>query len=539
MKKYLLNIIILYVLSIILLGTCSYSFNSSGNVGEENVLPHVTFVINSEENRTLLPVAPLFAKYSFDFSANEGQTEPEENPVEVPVSGSSYSFSLAPGSWTVIVRGLIHIENIPGIEDGYYEGAVSEPVDFIIGFSGLNTVNVTVKSGIKEDIKGLFSYNVSFPENVINGSLFIQDLYEQDIIGLNPIDLINIENRSGTIALNPGYYFLKLELENNDHNKAYRTEILHIYSGLTTEAGSGNGYTFNSAHFTPMVTINGQVKLTETDGLDPRGTVFIFRDSAYTQLVDFVEFDEFGIWNSRISSLYTSLYMRTEVTYIGFDSFTKDKGPVNVNSANAADWIIDAELLFLCGTLQLETAAEIAETPVLSLYKDPGYNDIITNSFFIDDNGVWNTIITPNYNNVYLKAVVIYIDYPLPIESIKGPIDVNSSDESDWIIFCLLPNTVITIGDPSVKLYLNNDITPLDNNGSTIVGNAGDGLFTVSISAVSYSEIKWFVNGNLVAQGTGRTLIILPKRISGIYLVNVEATTGGIKNVGTHSFVVE
>jgi hypothetical protein len=443
MKKLHIGLLVLF-LGLILLSGCTQSFNPPiGGSQKNDALQQVIFLINSPEGRTLLPAAPSFDKYRFTFTANDGQAEPEENPLETDGSLDSYSVSLAFGSWTVVVEGLIHIENIPGIADGYYEGAVSAPVTFDVNFSDSTTVNVTVNGEIKNGIKGLFSYAVSFPDDVIAGALQLQDINEQAIDGLDPVDLT--ENRAGTIALNPGYYFLKVELENADHSKAYKTEIMHIYSGLTTTADSSNGYAFTAANFAPMKTINGQVTLTGTDGLDPAGTVFLYRDSAYAQLIDTVVFDETGAWSARISTLY---------------------------------------------------------------------------------------------NNVYLKADVEYTGYAL-VERTKGPVAISSNNIQDWTINCLLPNTVISIGDPSVKLYLNGSVTPLINNSSTILGSAGVGLFTVSIDAVTYTEIKWFVNGNLAAQGTGRTSIILPKRTAGIYRVTVEATAGGVKNTGTHSFVIE
>jgi hypothetical protein len=102
------------------------------------------------------------------------------------------------------------------------------------------------------------------------------------------------------------------------------------------------------------------------------------------------------------------------------------------------------------------------------------------------------------------------------------------------------PNTGVDIGNPSVKLYLNGSASPLAEGGTTAIGSAGEGTFTVSIAAGSYSAIVWYLNGAVAAQGAAKTSIALPKRNAGTFLVIVEATpTGGDKNTGSHCFTVQ
>jgi hypothetical protein len=102
------------------------------------------------------------------------------------------------------------------------------------------------------------------------------------------------------------------------------------------------------------------------------------------------------------------------------------------------------------------------------------------------------------------------------------------------------PNTEIPIGNPSVKLYLDSGSTALAHNGSTNLGSATAGTYTVSIDSGSYSEILWYLNGSPQAQALGKTAIVLSKRTAGKYLVTVEATPdGGAKQSGVHTFTVE
>jgi hypothetical protein len=101
------------------------------------------------------------------------------------------------------------------------------------------------------------------------------------------------------------------------------------------------------------------------------------------------------------------------------------------------------------------------------------------------------------------------------------------------------PNTGIPVGDPSVKLYLNGGTAPLAHNGTTSI-SMGTGTYTISIDSGAYTEIIWHLNGNPQTQAQGNTSIILSKRTAGNYLVTVEATpSGGVKNSGAHTFVVQ
>ena len=95
----------------------------------------------------------------------------------------------------------------------------------------------------------------------------------------------------------------------------------------------------------------------------------------------------------------------------------------------------------------------------------------------------------------------------------------------------------IGIGNPSVKFFMNGE--PLEENSTQI--NRGTGTYTVSIdSEITYLQIIWYLNGNIVAQGESRTSIILSKQTAGTFHITVEATpAGGMKDSGSHSFVVQ
>jgi hypothetical protein len=100
------------------------------------------------------------------------------------------------------------------------------------------------------------------------------------------------------------------------------------------------------------------------------------------------------------------------------------------------------------------------------------------------------------------------------------------------------PNTEIPIGNASVKLYLDDESTPLAHNGTTDIA-LGTGIFTVSIDSGTYTSIVWYLNGTEVAGGSGKTSISLSNKTAKTFLVMVEAQpSGGTKNSGIHTFVV-
>ena len=100
------------------------------------------------------------------------------------------------------------------------------------------------------------------------------------------------------------------------------------------------------------------------------------------------------------------------------------------------------------------------------------------------------------------------------------------------------PNAPIEVGNPSVKLYLDDETTPLAHNGSTSIVQ-GTGIYRVSIDA-GYTSIVWYLNGTPLTQYQGAASITLSKQTAGTFLVTVEATpAGGEKQSGTHSFTVQ
>jgi len=90
--------------------------------------------------------------------------------------------------------------------------------------------------------------------------------------------------------------------------------------------------------------------------------------------------------------------------------------------------------------------------------------------------------------------------------------------------------------DSSIKIFL--DGSPLENHGVTTFSEEAAN-FIVGIASGNYSEIIWYINGNVVAQGTSRTSLALSKLTSGAYNVTVEAAKADeVKNSASHTFII-
>ena len=541
---------ILVILSFLLVGGCSDILNPSAekHAGKSSV--PVTISISDSVGRTLLPDTPVFEKYQLTFTANSGQTEPEENPVELENS-SQYTLVLEPGSWTVSVIGMVLIENMPGIDDGYYEAAASGPVNFTAGAGASNTIAVTVRGGIQAGVKGMFSWDISYPEEVIAGTLEILDLLDElPIDGFEPLDLMDEDNLAGTASLYPGYYLLKAELENTDHNKAYRTEILHIYSGMITAAGSGNGYAFTAASFAPMVTLNGQVLLSTDEGLNPQGKLYLYRDAGYSQLIEELLLGEDGAWTYRISTFYSNVYLKVDVEYTGFEVIERTKGPINITSTNSADWIFDVTSRYLVDFIELAANGSLSETTTkLIITFDKDINDLSVadieltpalakGSFTKTDTGVYE-----------LEVSGIYATGQVNTTTTKYGYAINGSPQTAQVYYAipvaftnLEADGSITATTTKLTLSFDQDITDLAVSDIELTPALTKGSFTridTGVYEMELSELTASGQVDVTVTKGGYNISGNPRMAQVYYAIPVAFTglvADGSENVATTKF---
>jgi hypothetical protein len=184
--------------------------------------------------RTLFPSAPVsFSKYELAFTPKTGQTA--ISPVTF-TDVDSYSLSLPTGDWTVEARAYVQIQGVTGITNGDYVAAWGSE-DVTVGPTPGN-ISIDLRGGVDEG-KGVFSYTTVIPAALESATLEILDLDEG-----TQIQSVNLKTvASGSIALDSGYYLLKISRVKGA-DTTVRTEVIHIYDGLTTEA-AGQNYDFS------------------------------------------------------------------------------------------------------------------------------------------------------------------------------------------------------------------------------------------------------------------------------------------------------
>ena len=263
-----------------------------------------------------------------------------------------------------------------------------------------------------------------------------------------------------------------------------------------------------------ILTLTGEAEK-EIDLLANNNTGYFVIDSGYYILHLELENDESTICKVEVIHIYRGLTTIAEgAGYI----FTESDFWINIPAAFTgleADGSGTETTTKLTLTFDKDidglTAADVVLTPALT-------KESLTRT----DTGVYELTVSGITANIQVSASVSKDGY------------IISPDNHQVMIYCT--NAGIIIGDPSVKLYLDENLL---QSGSTLIAQ-GTGTYTVSIAPGTYTSIVWYLNGTKVAEGQTRTSIVLSKRQEGTYQVTVEATpAGGNKNTGSHSFNVQ
>jgi hypothetical protein len=183
--------------------------------------------------RTLFPSAPeSFSKYELAFTPKSGQKAMD--PVMF-TEGTSHSLTLPVGDWTITALAYIRIQDIAGITDGDYVAARGTK-DVTVSTADMYET-IDLRGGVDEEGKGVFSYDITLPEDLGSASLEMLDLEGK------PVKWVDLKlTASGSFALDSGYYLLKISRAKGGDAEV-RAEVVHIYTALTTEA-VGPGYDF-------------------------------------------------------------------------------------------------------------------------------------------------------------------------------------------------------------------------------------------------------------------------------------------------------
>jgi len=175
-------------------------------------------------------------------------------------------------------------------------------------------------------------------------------------------------------------------------------------------------------------------------------------------------------------------------------------------------------------------------TTVLTLTFDKDITGLTVMDITITPALIKNTVNRINTGIYELAVSGITSSEQVSVSIGKNGYFFNPSSQITNVYYNPYPVIDIDIGDPSLKLYMNE--TLLQGKSTNIT--QGTGTFNVSISPGIYEDIIWYLNGNIAAEGSSKTSIVLSKQIPGTYHITVEAVPAdGELNSGSHSFVIK
>jgi formylglycine-generating enzyme required for sulfatase activity len=200
------------------LGACRNTFTPPQQAGDAET-GTVYISIDGEQTgaRTLMPDSTGFTRYVASFAGPGTQ-------ADVELNGGSASVNLIPGTWTITVTAYTGSTAV---------GQGSASVQVTSG--GSNRAEILIKP-ITGAGQGTLSYSVSIPA-VDYAELSITDMSNPTAPPLTINPSLTGELVTGNANLSPGYYLCNIRLE-QDGKYAGRTEVVHIYRGLTTEVVS-------------------------------------------------------------------------------------------------------------------------------------------------------------------------------------------------------------------------------------------------------------------------------------------------------------
>jgi endo-1,4-beta-xylanase len=231
MNKYILFVL----LGIFALTGCESPLNSkapaSGASGAVVVSIDTPQTAGSATARTIYPALAGFTRYELSFAGPMAHA-----PVVISVGGNS-PIELAVGTWTITAI-------------AYSGETASARGSATVTISSGAAVSVSITlSPIPEGSNGTLNYSVASPSGA-TGNLTIQTLSGGAVSG-GVIPLAAGTTSANTLSLPPGEYMLSVSLTSAG-NYAGRVDVLHIYSGLTSEVS----YTFIGDDFIGVETLN-------------------------------------------------------------------------------------------------------------------------------------------------------------------------------------------------------------------------------------------------------------------------------------------
>jgi pectate lyase len=208
------------------------------DVAPEQSTGIVTVSVGLASARTLLP-QPDTLYYTLLFSRGAAEV-----PASIAPGSLTKSVSLQEGQWDLQVHGYAS-QQAAGVSDPVLSGAVAG-ISVVSG--GGTTVTVPLSKGTASG-NGTLAYSVSFPAEVTAATLSLVPYAGGETVS---IDLK--AGAQGTRALAAGYWIASAALFEGAASKAGRTDLAHVYAGMTTpltwtfSAGDFSDYSVSAAN---------------------------------------------------------------------------------------------------------------------------------------------------------------------------------------------------------------------------------------------------------------------------------------------------
>jgi hypothetical protein len=227
-----------------------------------------------ETARTIMPATPdRFSKYTVVFTADgkEAVTATIESPA------TEVEQILSTGTWDIAVTAFMTFTPNGGSATEYAAAAGSDSVTVTEDVTTDVQVVLTPLSITDPNAPGgIFSYTVTFPEDVTLAALTVKNSSGTVVSALDGISLVS--EAPVSVELDSGYYDLAISLTNGAGQKAGVFDTVHLYPGLESKAE----YTFTDADFTETIYLGGTVTITNPPADMTSVTVKAYGDALCT-----------------------------------------------------------------------------------------------------------------------------------------------------------------------------------------------------------------------------------------------------------------
>ncbi|WP_010263973.1 beta strand repeat-containing protein [Treponema primitia] len=282
----------LFLLTLMMVTACPNPFQEKSHNPGADLSPGMGRVVvqlgDRLPGRTILPLTPVFTKYTLTFSAAGKTAVTAELTAASDISGLTgigYGVDLDPGVWTLTIDAYV------GDKPNYtLAGKIAAPVSVTVTAGVITDYSASlVPLEIDGITTGTFSWRIVLPT--------LGDYEKATLIltkttgDIPPVEValkqLGTPVSAGDVVtdtqeLPSGYYTVSVLLE-KDGKDAGRSEVAHIYPGLTTAAE----FNFTDAVFVSRKILSGTVgTITPGPGMTLTGTTIrAYADEAYTEQV--------------------------------------------------------------------------------------------------------------------------------------------------------------------------------------------------------------------------------------------------------------